>query len=72
MSEAIWISLISLLGTFFGTFSGIKLMSYRIEQLEKKVDKHNGLVERLAIAENDIKVHNHRLDKLEERTENYG
>jgi hypothetical protein len=24
-----------------------KLVNYRIEQLEKKVDKHNGLVERM-------------------------
>lgn len=69
MSEAIWISLISLLGTFMGTFSGIKLVSYRVEQLEKKVDKHNDVVERIALAENNIKVANHRIEKLEERIE---
>ena len=67
MSEGIWVSIISLLGTFFGTFSGIKLMSYRVEQLEKKVDKHNDLVERMALAENNIENATHRIDKLEER-----
>lgn len=67
MSEGIWVSIISLLGTFFGTFSGIKLMTYRVEQLEKKVDKHNDLVERMALAENNIENATHRIDKLEER-----
>lgn len=67
MSEGIWVSIISLLGTFFGTFSGIKLMSYRVEQLEKKVDKHNDLVERMALAENNINNATHRIDKIEER-----
>ena len=40
----------SLIGTLAGTFGGIlvssKLTTYRIEQLEKKVAAHNGLVER--------------------------
>lgn len=50
--------LISLLGTAIGTFSGImasnKLTNYRIEQLEKKVSKHNNLVERMYSAESKI------------------
>ena len=40
----------SLIGTLAGTFSGIlvsnRLTTYRIEQLEKKVAAHNGIVER--------------------------
>ena len=39
---------------------------YRIEQLEKKVEKHNNLVERMTLAEEKIKVANHRIDDLEE------
>lgn len=43
-------SLMSLLGTLAGTFGGIlvsnKLTTYRIEQLEKKVEQHNQLTER--------------------------
>ncbi len=50
MSENIIISLLSLIGTLGGTFGGIlvanKLTNYRIEQLEKKVEKHNSVVER--------------------------
>ena len=50
MSETIIVSLISLIGSLGGTFGGIlvanKLTNYRIEQLEKKVEKHNSVVER--------------------------
>ena len=69
---------IALIGTFIGSYSGIRLMSYRIEQLEKKVEKHNNLVERMyrveeqtSLQEEKIKVANHRIDDLEkqERTD---
>lgn len=55
----------SLMGTFIGSFSGMKLMSYRIEQLEKKVDKHNNFAERVPILEEQMKVVNHRITDLE-------
>lgn len=55
----------SLIGTFIGSFSGMRLMSYRIEQLEKKVDKHNNFAERIPILEEQIKVVNHRITDLE-------
>ena len=74
MSTEITVAVLSLVGTFLGTFSGIKLMSYRIEQLEKKVEKHNQIVERTYKLEEDsklleekIKVANHRIDDLERR-----
>lgn len=57
----------SLIGTFIGSFSGMKLMSYRIEQLEKKVDKHNNFAERVPILEEQMKVVNHRITDLETR-----
>ena len=64
------LSLLSLLGTFIGTFGGIlvssKLTAYRIEQLEKKVDKHNHFAERLPVIEEQIRVINHRLTDLEQ------
>lgn len=48
---ATWLpSLFALIGTLAGTFGGIltgsRLTTYRLEQLEKKVEKHNTLVER--------------------------
>lgn len=46
MSDTILVGIMSLAGTFIGSFSGIHLIKYRIEQLEKKVEKHNQIVER--------------------------
>jgi len=72
VTEGIIIAILSLAGTFLGTFSGIKLISYRLEQLERKVEKHNNLVERqyniekiTAVLSEDMKVVNHRLEDLE-------
>ena len=74
MTSEIIVAVLSLAGTFLGTFSGTKLMSYRIEQLEKKVEKHNSVVERTykleqdyAVVNEQIKVANHRIDDLEKR-----
>ena len=44
----------------------IALVEYRLTQLETKVDKHNNLVERITVAEEKIKVANHRIEDLEE------
>ena len=56
---------LSFLGTCVGSCGGLKLMSYRIEQLEKKVDKHNHFAERMPVVEEQIKVINHRIEDLE-------
>ena len=49
MNDTIIVSVISLVGTLGGTLGGIlvsnKLTNYRIEQLEKKVEMHNKVVE---------------------------
>ena len=69
MTDTIAVALVSLVGTLIGTFGGIitasKLTNYRIEQLERKVDKHNNFAERIPLIQNDIKVANHRIDDLE-------
>ncbi|MGO5095734.1 hypothetical protein ACTQ34_07900 [Agathobaculum sp. LCP25S3_E8] len=50
MNVEIILSCISLLGTLVGSMGGIlvssRLTSYRIEQLEKKVNEHNKVIER--------------------------
>ena len=60
MSSEIIIALISFLGTFVGTIGGIiassKLMTYRIGQLEEKVSKHNGLIDRMYKIETRVTV----------------
>lgn len=58
-------AVVALLGTAIGSYSGLRLTSYRVEQLEKKVDKHNRFAERVPIMEEQIKVINHRLADLE-------
>lgn len=67
------VALISLCGTALGAFGGIvtsaKLTTYRLSQLEKKVDKHNNFAERILIVEEKIRVINHRLDDLEHNHE---
>jgi len=72
VSEILIIALISLLGTALGTFGGIltsaKLTNYRIGQLEIKVDKHNNFACRMPVLEEQIKVNNHRIDDLEDKT----
>lgn len=65
MSGEIVVAVCSLLGTAAGSFSGMRLMSYRIEQLEKKVDKHNNFAERIPVIEEQMKVANHRITDLE-------
>lgn len=69
LSTEFLVALLALAGTLTGSFTGIlvanKLVNYRLEQLEKKVEKHNNLVERIAMAENEIKIINHRIDDLE-------
>lgn len=69
MTTELIVSLITLFGTTLGTFGGIvvssKLTNYRLEQLEKKVNKHNSVVERTFLLEEKMKVANHRIDGLE-------
>ena len=51
MSEAVIVAVLALIGTLGGTFGGIltanKLTNYRIEQLEKKVEAHNQVIDRV-------------------------
>ena len=69
MSDAGIVAVLSLIGTFVGSFSGIQLIKYRIEQLEKKVEKHNSIVERTYLLEEKIKVANHRIEDLERKVD---
>ena len=76
-ATAIVVGILSLLGTLAGSLGGMKLISYRIEQLEKKVEKHNNVIERTykleevqKVQEEQIKVANHRIEDLEKGTEN--
>jgi peptidoglycan hydrolase CwlO-like protein len=62
----------SAMGSFIGVLVNTKLSNYRLEQLEKKQDKHNQLIERMYNVEGEIEVlqekqdvANHRINDLE-------
>ena len=71
----ITVALISLVGTLIGSVSGVlvsnRLSNYRIEQLEKKIDKYANNVdemrERLVIVEQSAKQAHHRLDDISQQ-----
>lgn len=83
MTEII-VALIALVGVIITNIIGSKetkktikantdLTIYRINQLEKKVEKHNQVIERVyilerkdAVEEEEIKVINHRIADLEQ------
>lgn len=79
MTEGIIIAIItgafSLVGCAIGAYYSQSKTLYRIEQLEKKQDKHNNLIERMYAVEDKynvlderMRVANHRIDDLENKT----
>ena len=72
MSETVIVAALSLIGTVTGSVLGIiasnKVTLYRIEQLEKKVDKHNSVIERTYLWEEKMKETERRLEKIEDIT----
>ena len=74
--ETIIVAALALVGTLAGTYfanrKSAALIAYRLEELERKVQAHNNLVERMyqveertELQEEKIKVANHRIDDLE-------
>lgn len=68
MTEAIIVAVLSLIGTLGGTFGGIltasKLTNYRIEQLEKKVEAHNKVIDRVYNLEKNEAVMEEEIEHL--------
>lgn len=60
MTDTVIVAILSLFGTLGGSLLGIlaanKLTNFRIEQLEKKVEKHNQVIERVFNLEKDEAV----------------
>lgn len=76
MTETVIVAVLSLAGTMTGAYfanrKSAALIAYRLEELEKNVAKHNGLVERTyrleeaaAVFEEKMRVANHRIEDLE-------
>ena len=68
MSDTIIVAMLSFAGTCIGSLAGISLIKYRIDQLEKKVEKHNSVVERTAIIENNLKAVWHSIDEIKDES----
>lgn len=73
MSEVVIVAILSLIGTLIGSLTGIltanKLTNYRIEQLEKKVEKHNNVIERVYKLEKEEAVIQEEISQLKESHE---
>ena len=67
MNSEIVVGLLSLAGTFCGTMSGMRLTAYRIEQLERKVDKHNNFAERIPVVEEQLKETREQISDIKSR-----
>ncbi|MBP3540013.1 MAG: hypothetical protein J6J62_09235 [Oscillospiraceae bacterium] len=78
MSETIIVAVLGFLATLVGAYLANRkssaLIAYKLEQLEKKVDLHNTVIERTYALERradvtaeQIKVANHRIDDLEHK-----
>lgn len=76
MNDTLIVALLSFAGTVLGSLLGIlaanKLTNYRIAQLEKKVEAHNKVIDRVyklekrdAVVGEEISVANHRITDLE-------
>lgn len=63
--ETVVVGVLSLIGTMIGTIGGIlstnKMVNFRLDEIERKIDELPNLSERIAISENDIKNIYHRL-----------
>lgn len=76
MTESITVALITgftlLIGNVIVALIQSSKTKYQVEQLEKKVEKHNNLIERMYACEDRLNLHdekiavaNHRIDDLE-------
>ena len=59
----------SIIATFINNSNNRKLTIYRIDELEKKVTKHNNLVERVYGIEQKIAVHEEEYHNLKDKVE---
>ena len=75
MNGEILTGIFSLIASLFGTFGGIitstKLTNYQINELKKRVDKHNNVIERTFKLEEHSKYIAERIARLESEVENH-
>lgn len=62
MGTGFWVQMV-VYAISFGTFAGT--VTTKLNNLEKKQDKHNNLIERMAVVEQSTKSAHHRIDDME-------
>lgn len=74
MSEAVIVALLALFGNVIVSWvsnqKSTALITYRIDQLETKVNKHNNLIERTYELEKHMELAEQRIEKIEETDKN--
>lgn len=65
--SGIFVAIPSLVATIVINNKTNAVMQYQIMDLTKKVEKHNNVVERMAVAENSLKSAHHRIDGIEDK-----
>lgn len=61
---AIITSLSTLLAAAVSIIVNNRIIGYKVDELTKKVEKHNNLIERMAIVERDLKTAFNRVDEI--------
>ena len=67
--NAVVTTVTTLIGTFGGIVTSARITTFRIKELEKKVEKHNSIVERTYRLEERTNYFGERIDKLESKIE---
>lgn len=66
MTETLIVAVLSLFGTMFGSIAGImttnKLVNYRLDRIEEKVEKHNSVADRVLELEINMRAQWTRVD----------
>ena len=68
----VFIAVLAFVGTMAGSIMVSQQTTWRLDELERKVEKHNNVITRVyelekheAVMNEEIKVANHRIDDLE-------
>ena len=69
MSAELISALIGLLGVIFSAGVSLQLVNWRLQQLEKKVDKHNEMQDKIASISTDIAVIKESIKHIEKENE---
>ena len=75
MDSTIVVAFLSLIGTIGGSLTGVlaanKLTNFRIQELEKKMEKYNNLIERTYVVERDLKTLYNVVDDMKGKNDRF-